>query len=353
MKKESRKFGETLPSNVTKAGSLREEGEVSDTSQFDEKILGVEPGLFALNRRLVVFENNFTSVKTVALEGLNEVTSNLEEFEEVNKEGLTNFELKLIETLSSLHREFETLKRQVDETATAGVAGPVTVRETRIEGPKPKEFRGERNAQDVENFLWQMDAYFEHVCMTSEAAKIQTTIMYLSDTAMLWWRRKNADMERGVCIIDDWEQFKGELKRQFYPQNVVHEARRKLRDLKQTSFIRDYVKEFTRLILQIPSLTSEDLLFYFLDGLQNCDVDKVIVVAESLTDFWADTANGRDNRSKNVPPKGDSSRNKNKSVPNQGSDTRGNNRNQHFNLHIVRVVIFVVRQLTLPVIVRH
>ena len=36
-----------------------------------------------------------------------------------------------------------------------GVDAPVTVRETRIEAPKPKEFRGERSAQDVENFLWR------------------------------------------------------------------------------------------------------------------------------------------------------------------------------------------------------
>ncbi|XP_015166051.1 uncharacterized protein [Solanum tuberosum] len=313
--------------------SLGEEGEVSDTSQLDEKILGVEAGLSALNRRLTVFENNFTTLETVAIEGFDEVKSNFEELEEVNKEGLTNLELKLTEALSSLHREFETLKRRVDETATAGVAGPVTVRETRIEAPKPKEFRGERNAQDVENFLWQMDAYFEHVCMASEAAKIRTAAMYLSNTAMLWWRRKKADMERGVCSIDDWEQFKGELKRQFYPQNVVHEARRKLRELKQTSSIRDYVKEFTRLTLQISSLTSEDLLFYFLDGLQNWakqelqrrqvrDVDEAIVVAESLTDFRAEAAKGRDNRNKNVPPKGDSSRTKNRPVPNRGSDTR-------------------------------
>ena len=118
-----------------------------------------------------------------------------------------------------------------------GVTAPVTVRETRIEAPKPKEFRGERSAQDVENFLWQMDAYFEHVNIQSEAAKIRTTTMYLTDTAMLWWRRKKADMEKGVCCI------------------------------RLTSSIRDYVKEFTELTLQIPSLTNEDLLFYFMDGL--------------------------------------------------------------------------------------
>uniref|UniRef100_A0A3Q7EY30 Reverse transcriptase domain-containing protein n=1 Tax=Solanum lycopersicum TaxID=4081 RepID=A0A3Q7EY30_SOLLC len=179
----------------------------------------------------------------------------------------------------------------------------------------------------------QMDAYFEHVNMPSKAAKIRTAAMYLSDTAMLWWRMKMADTEKGL---------KREFKCQFHPQNVVHEARRRLRELKQTSSIRDYVKEFKKLTLQILSLTSEDLLFYFLDGLQNWakqelqrrpvhDVDKAIVVAESLNDFRVDAAKGRDNRSKIVPPKVDNNINKGRPSPNQGSNTKGNTRDQPYN----------------------
>ncbi|XP_069145506.1 uncharacterized protein [Solanum lycopersicum] len=208
-----------------------------------------------------------------------------------------------------------------------GVTAPVTVRETRIEAPKPKEFRGERSAQDVENFLWKMDAYFEHLNMPNEAAKIRTATMYLTDTEMLWCRRKKENIEKGVCCIDGWEQFKVELKCQFYPQNVVREARRKLRELKQTFSIRDYVKEFTKLTLQFPSLTSEDLLCYFLDGLQNLakqelqrrqvtDVDEAIVVVESLNDFRADAEKGRDNRSKTIPPKVENNRSRSRPNPN-------------------------------------
>ena len=118
--------------------------------------------------------------------------NNLVELEDVQKEGLSTLELKLNEAISSLQREVEALRRQVDEAAETGVSSPVTVRETRIEAPKPKEFRGERSAQDVENFIWQMDAYFEHVNMHSEAAKIRMAAMYLTDTALLWWRRKKA-----------------------------------------------------------------------------------------------------------------------------------------------------------------
>ncbi|XP_075077859.1 uncharacterized protein LOC142164236 [Nicotiana tabacum] len=144
-----------------------------------------------------------------------------------------------------------------------------------------------------------MEDYYEHLNIVDELAKIRAATMYLTDTAMLWWRRKKSEMERGTCSINNWEQFKFELKRQFYPQNIVNEARRYLRELKQTTSIREYVKQFTKLILQIPNMTSDDLLFYFMDGLQNWakqelhrrqvkDVDEAITVAESLNDFRTD-----------------------------------------------------------------
>ena len=64
-----------------------------------------------LYRRLVIVENNFSCLESVTLECLDEVKSNLVGLEKVNKVGFTNLELKLIKDLSSLHREFEGLKR--------------------------------------------------------------------------------------------------------------------------------------------------------------------------------------------------------------------------------------------------
>ena len=53
----------------------------------------------------------------------------------------------------------------------------------------------------------------------------------------------------------------------FLPNNVIYEAKRMFRELKQKGSIRTYVREFTSLMLQIPNLTDEDMLFHFLDGL--------------------------------------------------------------------------------------
>ncbi|XP_015941749.1 uncharacterized protein LOC107467224 [Arachis duranensis] len=174
---------------------------------------------------------------------------------------------------------------------------PTIIRETtKIDLPKPKEFKGVRDARDVENFLWQMERYFEGQGVVEEAIKVRTTALYLSDNATLWWRRKCVDMEKGTCNITTWKDFKRELKRQFFPKNVVYKARKKLRELKHKSTISDYLKEFTTLTLQIPNLASEDALFFFIDGLQPWakqelqrrnvkDVDEAIVVAESLIEY--------------------------------------------------------------------
>ncbi|XP_016165032.1 uncharacterized protein LOC107607616 [Arachis ipaensis] len=77
-----------------------------------------------------------------------------------------------------------------------------------------------------------MERYFEGQGVVEEAIKVRIAALYLSDNATLWWRRKSVDMEKGTYNIATWEDFKRELKRQFFPENVVYEARKKLRELK-------------------------------------------------------------------------------------------------------------------------
>ncbi|XP_015167081.1 uncharacterized protein, partial [Solanum tuberosum] len=142
--------------------------------------------------------------------------------------------------------------------------------------------------------------------------------------AMLWWRRKEADIGKGTCTISTWEQFREEFKKSFFPTNVIYEVKRKFRELKQTGSIRAYVKEFTTLTLQIPNLTDEDMLFHFMDGLQNWaktelerrqvkTIDEAITQAESLTDYKHerhDKAKGKDARGSHAKGGGDRGRGK-------------------------------------------
>ena len=77
---------------------------------------------------------------------------------------------------------------------------------------------------------------------------------------------------------------------------MIYEAKREFMELKQPGSIHAYVRDFTTLTLHIPNLTDEDMLFHFMDGLQNwartqleCrqvrTINKVIKQDKALTDF--------------------------------------------------------------------
>ena len=73
-------------------------------------------------------------------------------------------------------------------------------------------------------------------------------------------------MKKGTCSINTWEEFKVDLKQQFYPENAEDEAWGKLWRLTQKGSLRDYVKEFSDLLLEIPNMDEKDSLFSFMDG---------------------------------------------------------------------------------------
>ncbi|KAJ7949903.1 Gag-asp_proteas domain-containing protein [Quillaja saponaria] len=113
---------------------------------------------------------------------------------------------------------------------------------------------------------------------------------------MLWWRRRHGDIGKGTCFINTWEDFKAEIKEQLYPENVEQEARGRLRSLTHKGSVRDYVKEFTEILLEILDLPDKEALFTFTDGLQPWaklelqrrgvqDLASTIAAAESLIKF--------------------------------------------------------------------
>ncbi|MFQ6664360.1 hypothetical protein Gotur_031507 [Gossypium turneri] len=68
--------------------------------------------------------------------------------------------------------------------------------------PKPKEFVGTRSACNVDNFLWRMEHYFRAKGIVDDADKVNTTSMFLTDIALLWWRGKTTDKRQ--CEIGTW-----------------------------------------------------------------------------------------------------------------------------------------------------
>jgi len=176
------------------------------------------------------------------------------------------------------------------------VLSDATSTSKRMKVPEPKAFEGIRNAKMLENFLWDMEQYFvaAHI---PESEQVSITSMYLDGDAKLWWRtRVQEDVSMGKPKIDEWETMKKELKNQFLPCNAGWQARESLKKLQHTGTPREYVKEFSSLMLDISNMSDEDKLFNFMSGLQPWaqtelrrqnvrDVQGAMAAADSLADY--------------------------------------------------------------------
>ncbi|KAL2923900.1 Retrovirus-related Pol polyprotein from transposon 17.6 [Bienertia sinuspersici] len=89
---------------------------------------------------------------------------------------------------------------------------------------------------------------------------------------------------------------KVELRKQFLPNNVSWVARDKLRELRHTGSIREYVKQFMSLMLDIDGMSEQDKLYTFIAGLKPWaqtelrrqkveDLTSAIAAAEALVDW--------------------------------------------------------------------
>ncbi|GMI85584.1 hypothetical protein HRI_002227700 [Hibiscus trionum] len=251
------------PVNLDKLGSLDLEKLESLEGIQDE----VQKALNGLDLKMVKCGDSLEATMVALrkeVEELKESSENVElrkEVEEV-KESSENVELN--KEVEFLKTELLLLKAAIGNSVA--IAAPKAVGDI----PKPKKIKGTRSTQEVENFLWRMEQYFKATCIERDAKKVSFASIYLTDLAQTWWRRRCGDVKRRSVAIETWKEFQDEIKEQFYSQYDEDEARSKLRRLRQedAKFLRDHVRKFMELSLQVPSLSEEDGFFTFTDGLQ-------------------------------------------------------------------------------------
>lgn len=201
------------------------------------------------------------------------------------------------EDFESKYEGFELELNLLKKAVGAGTTGHSSA-STKFKVPDPKPFGGKRSAKELENFLWDMETYFQAAKVPDEE-KVSITSMYLIEDAKLWWRaRLSDDASANRDKIETWETLKRELKEQFLPSNTSWLARESLRKLKHSGTTRDYVKDFSSLMLDVRDMSEEDKLFNFLAGLQPWaqaelrrqgvkDLPSAIAAADRLVDFKA------------------------------------------------------------------
>lgn len=274
-----------------------------------------------MERRITTLERSLNAQEAVISELSEQVDNAVQESGEIAraaKEMIAAFGKALKEEMQALanevnelrqyaQREIDALRKEMQgirseyrahQRVGSSASTSVTPTVTGLKVPKPAMYEGIRSATVVENFLFGLDQYFEAMGVVDDAAKIGNAPNFLRDAAQLWWRRKHTERQRGLCQIQTWDQFKRELRKHFVPHNAAEEAKGKLRRLRQTGSILEYIKEFTTVMLEIDDLSDSHALFQFKDGLKDWakvelerrnvqTLDDAIAAAESLTNYSA------------------------------------------------------------------
>ena len=184
--------------------------------------------------------------------------------------------MKVLNMLARLELRVEALTKHKEELrqevaiykTTLSALVMATFEAHRVEVPKPRSFSGKRDAKELDNYLWHIKRYFEAIALTHEATKVCTATIYLTDNATLWWHRRFMNIEKWTCTIDTCADFKREIQKQLYREDVDYMARKKIKHLKHTGSIHDYDKEFSSQMLEAFGMNEKDLLLNFMDNLQ-------------------------------------------------------------------------------------
>ena len=115
--------------------------------------------------------------------------------------------------------------------------------------------------------MWDMEQFFKATHVPN-GKRVSITSMYLADDVKLWWKtRMKDDAKSRRPQITTWETLKKKLKDQFLSTNTAWVARDSLKRLRYIGSMRDYVKEFSSLMLNIKNMSEGDKLFNFMSGL--------------------------------------------------------------------------------------
>ncbi|KAH9610423.1 hypothetical protein KSS87_020161 [Heliosperma pusillum] len=245
--------------------------------EHQDALSGIVESMEDLQEKVKGLEQDNQDLKGEVQGVINELAGSLRgEFASMFSEQMAHIvQEEVAKQTAELRGHVQALTAQLTEAKTdlalyrAAVAGTTTIREApKIRVPEPTKYNGKRDSKEIDNFLWGLEQYFDALKITEDDMKIKSATMYLAEDAILWWRRRQADEKKGLCHINTWDDFKGDFKKQFYPDNAEEIALKKLRALKHMGSIREYVKQYSSLLLEIEDMPEHLSFLYFMDGLQ-------------------------------------------------------------------------------------
>lgn len=133
---------------------------------------------------------------------------------------------------------------------------------------KPSTFSGERwDSNAVEAWIQEVETYF-FLSGIAEARKAVVAASFFTGPAALWWRMRVPGGEgAGLARVEPWEDLRQAIRQHFKPARAEANARDRLARLRQKGRVTTYVMRFRELIVQIPTMSEDEKLHRFLEGL--------------------------------------------------------------------------------------
>jgi Retrotransposon gag protein/Zinc knuckle len=119
--------------------------------------------------------------------------------------------------------------------------------------------------ENVRHWIHQMEfAFLAH--LTPDDRKVVHAALCLKGEALSWLIGQTK--ERGQTPFGDWNDLARSILERFEPVHLQHQLRDQLREIKQTTTVREYVGRFRSLLNQVDTMAEEDKVAYFVTGLK-------------------------------------------------------------------------------------
>ncbi|KAG1116507.1 hypothetical protein G6F42_013675 [Rhizopus arrhizus] len=129
---------------------------------------------------------------------------------------------------------------------------------------RPKGYNGTRDPFIIESWIQTLED-FAQIKNYNDEKTTKLGITLLTGAAKVWYQ----NLRLLNSAPSGWVHFKAELRAFFKPDNSIAVARDRMRALRQTGSISQYVQEFMTTKLSIPRMTDEEAVDKFLAGLRD------------------------------------------------------------------------------------
>ena len=168
--------------------------------------------------------------------------------------------------IAQLQNNLHSVQQQALNIASANANSNANFANSVLKIAKPEKFYGKNARMWIKSLQNIIDAQNSQI---SEHDKIKYAVSFLTGDGLQWWELVNINPE---ININTFQEFCDKLLEYFEPVNREFNARKAMNSLKQMgkfSKIRDYNKKFTEYLLQVPSMTIDEQLFHYTQGLKN------------------------------------------------------------------------------------